>query len=109
MISDRIQSRPKIAVCVVVALLAISPASIVRAADPSDSMRLASASDPAAKTLQLGVGKSVIVELPEEAGEIYVGDPKIANASSAPRGEFIFPASPTARPAFSRWRETAGK
>jgi pilus assembly protein CpaC len=26
------------------------------------------------------VGKSVIVDLPEEAGEIYVGDPKIANA-----------------------------
>ena len=28
----------------------------------------------------MGVGKSVIVDLPEEAGEIYVGDPKIANA-----------------------------
>ena len=41
---------------------------------------MSSASDPAAKNLQLGVGKSVIVDLPEEAGEIYVGDPKIANA-----------------------------
>ena len=30
--------------------------------------------------LQLGVGKSVIVDLPEEAAEIYVGDPRIANA-----------------------------
>ena len=36
--------------------------------------------DPAVRNLQLGVGKSVIVDLPEEAGEIYVGDPKIANA-----------------------------
>ena len=34
----------------------------------------------AVRRLQLGVGKSVIVDLPEEAGEIYVRDPKIANA-----------------------------
>ena len=33
-----------------------------------------------ARNLQLGVGKSVIVDLPEEAAEIYVGDPKIATA-----------------------------
>jgi pilus assembly protein CpaC len=32
------------------------------------------------RTLQLGVGKSVIVDLPEEAAEIYVGDPRVANA-----------------------------
>ena len=32
------------------------------------------------RNLQLGVGKSVIVDLPEEAAEIYVGDPRIANA-----------------------------
>jgi pilus assembly protein CpaC len=31
------------------------------------------------RDLQLGVGKSVIVDLPEEASEIYVGDPKVAN------------------------------
>ena len=60
--------------------LAIAPASVVRAADPNDSIRVGGASDPAAKNLQLGVGQSVIVDLPEEAGEIYVGDPKIANA-----------------------------
>jgi pilus assembly protein CpaC len=30
--------------------------------------------------LQLGVGKSEIVYLPEDAGEIYVGDPRVANA-----------------------------
>jgi len=60
--------------------LAIAPASMVCAADPGDSLRLGSPSDPAARNLQLGVGKSVIVDLPEEAGEIYVGEPKIANA-----------------------------
>ena len=32
------------------------------------------------KSLQLGVGRSMIVELPEDAQEIFVGDPKIANA-----------------------------
>ena len=31
------------------------------------------------RDLQLGIGKSVIVDLPEEASEIYVGDPKVAN------------------------------
>jgi pilus assembly protein CpaC len=80
MTSDHAQIRPRIAVCIAAALLAIAPASIGHAADSNDSVRLGSVSDPAAKTLQLGVGKSVIVDLPEEAGEIYVGDPKIANA-----------------------------
>jgi pilus assembly protein CpaC len=65
---------------VAAALLAIAPASVVRAADANDFIRLSSTSDRAAKNLQLGVGKSVIVDLPEDAGEIYVGDPKIANA-----------------------------
>ncbi len=32
------------------------------------------------RNLQMGVGKSVIVDLPEDAAEIYVGDPRIANA-----------------------------
>ncbi len=35
---------------------------------------------PVARRLQMGVGKSVIIDLPEEAGEIFVGDPKVANA-----------------------------
>jgi pilus assembly protein CpaC len=35
---------------------------------------------PIARRLQMGVGKSVIIDLPEEAGEIFVGDPKVANA-----------------------------
>ncbi len=32
------------------------------------------------RSLQLGVGRSMIVDLPEDAQEIFVGDPKIANA-----------------------------
>jgi len=34
----------------------------------------------AVRSLQLGVGRSMIVDLPEDAQEIFVGDPKIANA-----------------------------
>jgi pilus assembly protein CpaC len=33
-----------------------------------------------ARRLQMGVGKSIIVDLPEDASEIFVGDPKVANA-----------------------------
>ena len=32
------------------------------------------------KSLQLGVGRSMIIDLPEDAQEIFVGDPTIANA-----------------------------
>ena len=32
------------------------------------------------RSLQLGLGRSVIVDLPEDATEIFVGEPKIANA-----------------------------
>jgi len=39
-----------------------------------------SASEGAVKSLQLGVGRSVIVDLPEDAAEIFVGEPKVANA-----------------------------
>ncbi len=78
--SDRTQRRPNIILWVVAAPLALSPASIVRAAEGFDSVRMGGASDPATQRLQLGVGQSVIFDLPEEAGEIYVGDPNVANA-----------------------------
>ncbi len=32
------------------------------------------------RSLSMGIGKSVIVDLPEDAAEIFVGDPKVANA-----------------------------
>ena len=78
--TDRIQRRPNIFMCVAAALLAIAPASSARAADGGDTLRIGSVSDPSARRLQLGVGQSVIVDLPDEAGEIYVGDPTVANA-----------------------------
>src|ERR1700722_17988043 len=78
--SDRTQRRPNIILCVAAALLAIAPASIVRAADGGDSVQMAGAADSARHRLQLGVGQSAIFDLPEEAGEIYVADPSVANA-----------------------------
>ena len=78
--SDRIQRRPNIIICFAAALLAIVPAWRARAAEAGDSPRVGGASEPASQHLQLGVGQSVIVDLPEEAGEIYVGDPNTANA-----------------------------
>jgi pilus assembly protein CpaC len=78
--SDRIQRRQSIAICVSAALLAIAPASIVRAAEGDDFARMGAMSDATAQPLQMGVGQSVIRDLPEEAGEIYVGDPSVANA-----------------------------
>jgi pilus assembly protein CpaC len=78
--TDRTQGRPNIVICVAAALLALAAAASARAADGVESPRVGSASDPSAQHLPLGIGQSVIVDLPEEAGEIYVGDPKIANA-----------------------------
>jgi len=34
----------------------------------------------AVKNLQLGLGRSLIIDLPEDAAEIFVGEPKVANA-----------------------------
>jgi pilus assembly protein CpaC len=78
--SDRIRRRQNIAICLSAALLAIAPAWTVRAADGDDLARMGAMSDATAQPLQMGVGQSVIRDLPEEAGEIYVGDPNVANA-----------------------------
>ena len=51
-----------------------------RAAEPDAVHLTTTASGGLVRNLQMGVGKSVVVDLPEEAAEIYVGDPRIANA-----------------------------
>jgi pilus assembly protein CpaC len=78
--SDRSLSRPRVGLCFAAALFAIAPASSLRAADASDSMPAGGASRPAVVNLRLGVGQSKIFDLIDDAGEIYVGDPKTANA-----------------------------
>jgi pilus assembly protein CpaC len=77
--TDRILRRPRVIFCVAAALLAFAPAC-ASAADGGDSQRAGSACNLGSQHLQLGVGQSVICDLPEEAGEIYVGDPSVANA-----------------------------
>ncbi|MGD0639577.1 MAG: type II and III secretion system protein family protein [Roseiarcus sp.] len=63
----------------IIAFLALGPQTPALSADAASpsSMSLAQG---AVKSLQLGVGRSVIIDLPEDASEIYVGEPKIANA-----------------------------
>lgn len=78
--SDRIQRRPNVIICAAAGLLAIAPAMSARAADAISSPPASVASSPRVLPMQLGVGQSRVVDLPEDAGEIYVGDPKIANA-----------------------------
>jgi pilus assembly protein CpaC len=78
--SDRTQRRLNLVMGLAAALLVTGPAPILHAADGDASMRTTGASDAAGQRMQLGVGQSVIFDLPEEAGEIYVGDPTVANA-----------------------------
>ncbi len=80
MTSNPSRSWPKIVACLAAAFVAVASTATPRAGESDASAIIGGASDRAAKNLQLGFGKSVIVDLPEEAGEIYVGDPKIANA-----------------------------
>jgi pilus assembly protein CpaC len=46
---------------------------------PTGSVRLA-AGDPAARFVALGTGKSIVVDLPRDARDVLVSNPKIANA-----------------------------
>jgi pilus assembly protein CpaC len=61
------------------AALALAPELSAPAAAETVNAQPAAVS-PIARRLQMGVGKSVIVDLPAEASEIFVGDPKVADA-----------------------------
>jgi pilus assembly protein CpaC len=78
--SDRTRRRTSIVMGLAALLLAIAPPTITHAADGDASVRMTGAADAVGQRMQLGVGQSVIFDLPEEAGEIYVGDPTVANA-----------------------------
>jgi pilus assembly protein CpaC len=76
MIPLRFAFRAALALNVVAAAAIATPS----AAGPDSSQLMTNVSGRLIKNMQLGVGKSVIVDLPEDASEIYVGDPRIANA-----------------------------
>src|SRR5579863_1751383 len=63
----------------VVTLMAAPELSSVAAGAELNDGQMASASG-VVRRLQMGVGKSVIIDLPAEASEIFVGDPGVANA-----------------------------
>ena len=69
-----------------VAALTLNPvltpvvASDYRAAPPPAAMAAAPTGGMNARFLPLGVGKSVVIDLPREVKDVLVGDPKIANA-----------------------------
>lgn len=51
----------------------------VRANEPSH-LRIGAGEEVVARKLDLGIGKAVIVELPRDAKEVFVANPKVANA-----------------------------
>ena len=65
-------------VLAVAALGALAAAPALAGDQPQNAF--ASVARGEVKSLQLGVGRSVIIDLPEDAQEIFVGDPTVANA-----------------------------
>lgn len=61
-------------------LLASTAATSVFAVEGGPPPTMIKSEAGATKRLSMGVGKSVIVELPSDASEIFVGNPKVANA-----------------------------
>lgn len=64
---------------VLAVLLAFAPSAPAFSGGSANSSSLVLA-EGGVRSLQLGVGRSVIVDLPEDAAEIFVGEPKVANA-----------------------------
>ncbi len=76
--SGRLARLSAAAVTLVAALAVVAPLP-AHAAD-ADAEASITIESPGVRSIQLGVGRSMIVDLPEDASEIFVGEPKIANA-----------------------------
>jgi pilus assembly protein CpaC len=76
----RIKGHPLLWISAATVLFAMAPCAAAPAAGAELGAQQLEPQGPIARRLQMGVGKSVIIDLPEEAGEIFVGDPKVANA-----------------------------
>ncbi len=64
----------------IVALLAFAGPALQRPAQAGDADVVAVQADNTVRRITMGVGKSIIVDLPSDAGEIFVGHPGVANA-----------------------------
>ena len=62
---------------------------------------LVAASDAGSSFIPLGVGKSVVIDLPGDVKDVLVADPKIANAVVRSARRAYLMASPSGRPAYS--------
>ena len=51
-----------------------------RAQSETSTVSRTTTSDAITRNINLGVGKSIIIDLPRDAAEIFVGNPKVANA-----------------------------
>lgn len=63
-----------------IAIIAVGGSGAVRAADPRAPETRISATDAGARFVPLGIGKSVVVDLPSDVKDVLVSDPKIVNA-----------------------------
>jgi pilus assembly protein CpaC len=71
---------PKIGRLMLAAALAYAPAAVPAYAADKPFGHGGFSTDSASRHVELGVGKSLAVELPRDATEVIVADPKIANA-----------------------------
>ena len=62
------------------AAVAVVAVAVPARAENAENFNSVSVQRGQVKNLQLGVGRSMIIDLPEDAQEIFVGDPAIANA-----------------------------
>src|SRR5690349_7669187 len=60
------------------ALLALAGAALPGAAQAQSEFQISSGST--ARKIDLGIGQSIIVDLPRDAKEVFVANPKVANA-----------------------------
>jgi pilus assembly protein CpaC len=74
------RARPLLALAAASAALALIAPAAAGAADMGFRGSIAALSHGAARSIALGVGKSYVVDLPRDASEVLVADPKIANA-----------------------------
>jgi Flp pilus assembly secretin CpaC len=78
-------------------------------ANPRTQPITITASDLGSHSVALGVGKSVVIDLPHDIKDVLVGDPKIANAVIRPRAAPTSSATGSARPTCTSSTPKAGR
>ncbi len=93
------------------AALALSPALTPATAADSKTVQAAAGGPVKTHFLSLGIGKSVIIDLPRDIKDVLVADPKIANAvvRSPQRAYVIGETVGQTNVVFLRFRRPAGR